>query len=259
MEMGVLLEVVGNWIVSEYLVTPGVEVDLVVASYCASHRSHVLTGCFSRLMTMPLDRVRQGTKWTGLGYHLRRRGYRGGWVIVGSDAPRTILSVADHWRESQQQPGVWSVALPDLGEKLFDTGRYRKFPDAPRVKVTPVGDHALVRWGSTKRIDVPSEEMQRPYPRSGPFVDVLAGANSLSGRPVRDLADACDLFGVRLTRTTRNPIDRLRAEVVAINDLYQRLVAEVTTMELGIDLSKLVSTGGVATALLRAMEPSRDE
>jgi hypothetical protein len=256
MELGVLLDVIGRWPVNEYLVTPDLLVDIRIATYVGSHRPNTLTGCPRPLMTMPLDRINVGGQWTGLGYHLRRRSYRGGWVVVGVDLPRTIFGVADHWSESQQKPGVWSVALRGLGEWTNDAPRrYRKFPDAPRVKITPVGDRSLVWWGSTQRIDVvPKQEMLRPYPRSGPFVDVLAGASALSGQPVRDLAHACDLFAVPLRASSRNPIDRLRIEAVAVNGLYQKLVREVATLDHGIDLSNLVSTGGIATALLRSIE-----
>jgi hypothetical protein len=53
----------------------------------------------------------------------------------------------------------------------------------------------------------------------------------------------------------RGPIDRLRDEAAAINKLYQELLVILREMNLAIDLSNLVSTGGVATALLRSMEP----
>ena len=254
LRLGVLLEVVGQWPVNEYLITPEVDVEPEIAEYCATHRANVLTGCFTTLTTIPLDRVKRSDHWSGLGYLLRHRGYRGGWAIVSADQARTITSVAEHWSESHDQPGVWSVALRGLGEWTSANGptRYRKFPDAPRVKVTPVGDHALVRWGSTKKMEVIPNEETPLYPQSGPFVDVLAGTSALAGRPVRDLEQACALFGVAFPTKVRGPIDRLRADAAAINKLYQELL--VILREMSIDLSTLVSTGGVATALLRSME-----
>jgi hypothetical protein len=82
-------------------------------------------------------------------------------------------------------------------------------------------------------------------------VDVLSVGSALAGGPVRDLAHVCRLFGVEVPRSRSNHIDRLRTETLAVREVYRRQLAMVKELNLGIDLSNLVSTGGIATALLR--------
>jgi hypothetical protein len=197
---------------------------------------------------------------SGCGYELRRRGYRAGWAIVTASQARQLLGLSDHWSESRKVPGDWSICLAGLGEWITEDGvrRYRKFPDAPRIRLRQVGDHVLASWGSTRKYDNQDETgaERRPVNGRGPFVDVLAAGSGLAGGPVTSMPQLCRLFGVNLT-SHKEPIDRLRAETLAIAQVYLRQCAIVAELDLGIDLSNLVSTGGIATALLREVERER--
>ena len=256
--IGCALEFVGEWAFREYLVVPGTVVSDEVRAYCFTHRANVLVGCRDDLTALPIGPVKVSGKSGGFGYELRGRGYRAGWAIVSADMPRQLMGIAEHWSESHKWPGHWSIVLAGLGEWVeeFGTRRHRKYFDAPRINLKVFGDHVLTSWGSTRRndhLDVNGEE-RRPANRSGPFVDVLSAASALAGGPVRDLTHACQLFDIEPAAPRSNVIDRLRAETVTVAQLYHRQRTMIDELDLGIDHSTLVSTGGIATALLREME-----
>jgi hypothetical protein len=261
LRLGCALESVGDWAFAEYLVVPGTDAPDELDEYCGTHRANVLLGCPDELNVLPLGLTKRRGKTSGFGYELRQRGYRTGWAIVGCDLPRQLIALADDWSESRKTPGSWSMVLVGLGEWTQDGGvrRYRKFADAPRINLTVLGEHALISWGSTRKndhLDANGNE-RRPANKSGPFVDILSAGSALAGGPVRDLQHVCRLFGVKMPTSTSSPVDLLRAETLAVAEIYRRQLKMIREMDLGLDLSNLVSTGGIATALLREMETDR--
>lgn len=262
MALGNLLELVGDWVVAEHLVFPGATAPDELAAYCDSHRAQVIAGPDRRIQVLSTAVVHTAQGTTGLGYVLRDRGYRRGWAVVTAGVGRQFAGIAEHWSEARRSPGSWSIALCGLGEWAKADGRLRyvSLPDAPRVHLTALGDHVLVRWGTTKRQDgdrEQSEHYRRPPPKRGPIVDVLAVVGALSGQSVTDLDAACPLLGVPAPTGVLDPVDRLRAETRSIGDLYLAARRLILGFDLGLDLSTLVSTGGIATALLREMEHPR--
>ena len=261
LRLGCALESVGDWAFAEYLVVPGADVPDDLVEHCATHRANVLHGCRDELTVLPLGLTRRHGKTSGFGYELRQRGYRTGWAIVGCDLPRQLIALADDWSESRKTPGSWSMVLVGLGEWIDGGGvrRYRKFADAPRINLAVLGEHVLISWGSTRKndhLDANGNE-RRPANKSGPFVDVLSAGSALAGGPARDLRHLRRLFGIEIAASTANPVDQLRAETLAVAEIYRRQLKMTREMDLGIDLSNLVSTGGIATALLREMEVGR--
>jgi hypothetical protein len=217
----------------------------------------VLLGTYRELEALPVGRTQVRGRTSGFGYELRRRGYRAGWATVTANQERQLLGIADHWSESRKVPGDWSICLVGLGEWIEDGSvrRYRKYPDAPRIRLKAVGDHVLASWGSTTKNDNQDDTgaERRPVNGRGPFVDVLAAGTALAGGPVTTIAQLCRLFGVDLPSCSE-PIEQLRSETLAITQVYRSQRVIVDELGLGIDLSNLVSTGGIATALLREME-----
>jgi hypothetical protein len=83
-------------------------------------------------------------------------------------------------------------------------------------------------------------------------VDVLTAGSALAGRDaLGGLKGACAAFGVEWVDAVSDEIGRLRRDTHAIARLYGVEVALVRYVDLGIDLSTLLSTGGIATALSR--------
>jgi hypothetical protein len=228
-------------VLAETLVYAGEVPDRELCVYVTEHRALVVPGGRRRIEVIGLP---------ALGRMLRDRGYRKGHAVVAADLGGQISALADHWAPGRD-PGVWSFGLPGLGHWVGK--RWVKFPDAPRVIGRPVGERVLFAWGTTAS-DAPVEgkRRHRPPPRRGPFVDVLTLTAALAGRDRRpDLGEACRLFGIQVDELGVEPLDRLRADAHAIAALYTTLAAEVRAMRLGLDPASLVSTGGIASAILR--------
>src|SRR5437762_2052601 len=90
-----------------------------------------------------------------------------------------------------------------------------------------------------------------PISRRGPFVDVGQLVSALTGHDSRDPIAACGRCGIVTPDFGPHRLDRLRAEAHAIAALYQAAVDRLDRLDLGVDASQLVSTGGLASAMLR--------
>jgi hypothetical protein len=122
--------------------------------------------------------------------------------------------------------------------------------------ITPVGTDQLVGWGTTSNEGTDEGDAtmprHRPPPKRGPIVDVLRVARALKGNPdICTVGDACEVFGVTPPAAVPHAIDLLRDEALAVARLYQAEARFAEQLDLGLDLSNLVSTGGIGTALLR--------
>jgi len=256
--LGCLLELVQFWPVTEALVGPDHEADGEMLNYSTSHRANTIAGARRDIELVPRRLQRIGDRSDGLGYRLRDRGYRKGWAIVCADAARQLVGMVDHWSRSRSTPNAWSLVLPGLSRVVTEAGQERlvAFRDAPRMIITPVGTDQLVGWGttSTEGTEDGDESMSRhrPPPKRGPIVDVLRVARALKGNPdISTVADACEVFGVTRPSAVPHAIDLLREEALGVARLYQAEVRFAEQLDLGLDLSNLVSTGGIGTALLR--------
>jgi len=261
MRIGNLLELVSTWPVNEALVFAGAEPEPELLEYVASHRAETLPGSDRRIALVPRGLWRNTDRLDGLGYRLRDRGYRRGWTLVCAGARDQLLGVAEAWGHSEE-PGAWSIALPGLGRwDLDERGRpkFKGFADSPRLIVMPIGDNELIRWGTTpKEPDQDSDPAvtdlpyRRPPPKSGAVVDVLTAGLALTGRDnLGGLKGTCAALGVAWVEAVSDEIGGLRRDTYAIAQLYGAEVALVRELDFGIDLSNLLSTGGIATALSR--------
>jgi hypothetical protein len=261
MRIGNLLELVSTWPANEALVFAGAEPEADLLEYVASHRAETLPGSDKRIALVPRGLWRNEGHLDGLGYRLRDRGYRRGWTLVCASARDQLLAVAEAWGHSEE-PGAWSISLPGLGRWDIDERgrpRFKGFADAPRMILTPIGDNGLIRWGTTpKEPDKDSDPAvtdlpyRRPPPQSGAVVDVLTAGSALAGRDaLGGLKGTCAALGVEWVEAVSDQIGGLRRETYAIARLYAAEVALVRELDLGIDLSNLLSTGGIATALSR--------
>jgi hypothetical protein len=215
--------------------------DPELLAYASEHRALVLPGGRRRIEVIGLP---------ALGRLLRDRGYRKGHAIVAANLGGRISALADHWAPGRD-PGAWSFGLPGLGHWVGN--RWVKFPDAPRAIARPLGERVLFAWGTTVSDSAgEGDHRHRPAPRRGPFVDVLTLAMALAGRDhPPELTEACRLFCVEVHELGDHRLDHLRSDAHTIAVLYSTLVAEVRAMRLGLDPASLVSTGGVASAILR--------
>jgi hypothetical protein len=252
------LELVSEWPVREAFAFPGPEAGQELLQFVRLHRANTIAGARRRIEVIPRQLQRIDGRADGLGYRLRDRGFRKGWAVVSADAARQFIGIVDHWSHSRSRPDAWSLVLPGLSRLTGngDPGRPVPFGDAPRVIVTPVGTDHLLAWGSTRRKDEepggPDEQRHRPPPKRGPILDVLQAARALRGDPgIVTLAAACAAFGVTAPSQEGSRVDCTRAEVFAISRLYVAEAHFSRQLGLGLDLSALVSTGGVGTALLR--------
>jgi hypothetical protein len=247
-----LIELVNGRPVVESLVFPGTVPPSNLVDYVEDHRAAVIPGASSRLGLVPSEVTkRRGCTWDGVGYRLRDRGYRRGWTIVGADLYRHLVGISPSWKHSRER-GAWSVNLPGLGK--WNAERFIPHGDAPRLILTPISRAVFIRWGTTRPMNTADDDAtrHRPPPKRGPFVDVLVLAGALSGSDdVADLTTTCALFGVEPQEEATEPIDRLRAEAAAITRLYRVQLARTQDMQLNLDASTLMSTAGIATALLR--------
>jgi hypothetical protein len=237
---GVVLETVGTSVMSETLIDPGGCHSAEVRFCAATNRPRVIAGARKEIGVISV---------VELGRLLRDRGYRKGHAVVGAHLAVFLTATAECWPEGKEL-GSWSLGLPGLGHWIGK--RWVKFPDAPRVIVTPLGDAELIGWGTTKKEEVDEDAPPlRPPPRPGPFVDVLTLAAALGGLDRRpDLTGACGLVGVRAPHMGMGTLDRLRAEAHAIAAAYATEIVMVRHLGLRIDPSTLVSTGGIASAML---------
>jgi hypothetical protein len=252
------LELVSEWPVREAFAYPGLEAGQELLQFAQSHRANTIAGAWRRIEVIPRRLQRIDGRSDGLGYRVRDRGFRKGWAVVSADAARQFVGIVDHWSHSRSRPDAWSLVLPGLSRPTGNGDPQRPVPfgDAPRVIVIPVGTDHLLAWGSTRRKDEepggPDEQRHRPPPKRGPIVDVLQAARALRGDPgIVTLAAACAAFGVTAPSHEGSPVDSIRAEVLALSRLYVAEVHFSRQLGFGLDLSALVSTGSVGTALLR--------
>jgi hypothetical protein len=184
--------------------------------------------------------------------------------LVTAGLLRQVVGIAEDVTRANT-PDTWSAILPGLGEWV-ETGRgqrrFESFRDAPRILLTLLGDVVVGSWGFTPSDTENGEESSpprthsqkqlRPPPKVGPIVDVLPAACALTGRDdIGDLDTACTALGVEQTKRCRDEIGALRTETLTIARLHRAELAIAHEMGLGLDLSNLVSTGGIATAVSR--------
>jgi hypothetical protein len=235
-----MLDLVADSVVVERLFCRGEPSDDLVA-YVTKSRARVIPGASRRLHVHD---------FAAIGRLLRAGGYRRGDTIVTAGAARQIPALSEHWGQSRRPVG-WSFVLAGLGRVRH--GRYRAYRDAPRLRLGVVGDHVLPGW--TKADDNPRDALghrRRPDARHGPIIDALTLAGALAGKETPpDLATACALFGIDVPDLGMHPLDRLRAEAHAIAALYRAEMDFLDRLGLGLDASQLISTGGIASAMLR--------
>jgi hypothetical protein len=235
-----LLEVVRDSVVVEYVFCRGEPSDDLVA-YVAASRARVVPGVSRRLRLGDLRAI---------GRLLRSNGYRRGDALVIAGARRQIPSLSEHWGRSTRPIG-WSYVLAGLGRVRH--GRYRAYRDAPGVRLGVLGDYVLPRW--TRADDNPHDangRRRRPDARQGPMIDVITLGGALAGKDApADLETACAMFGVSIPDLGAHPVDRLRADAHAIAALYGVEMHFLDTLGLRLDASQLISTGGIASAMLR--------
>ncbi len=241
-EVGSVLTLAGDVVVRERLIYGGAAPTDELVAYAATHRARTIAGASRRIELV--SRAKAGRLF-------RTRGYRRGHAIVTAGVASQLSGLADSWTESSAHPGAWSLGLAGLGSPY--RGRsFKLYRDAPGVLLTPIGDVVLAGWSGTAPDEVPPDgKRRRPPARRGPILDVLAAGAALAGKPPSGLAAACAAFEVETPVLGDHPIDQLRAETLAIAELYRVEMDVVRELALGMDPSTLVSTGGVATAVLR--------
>ena len=251
-----LVEIFKDRPVGETLVYSHAQPVEELAEYVANHEADVMANADRRIHLIEAKTHRSDSKWDGLGFRLRDRGYRRGWGMVVADLGPQLAGISEQWAESRKKLGVWSFVLIGLGNgSKVSSAPYRKFPDSPRVIVVPTGDGSMAWWSSTAPITVTQGDtstLLRPPPKSGPIVDVFNVARALLGAPVNSLAQTCLLFGVEPPLRAGNFIDRLRSETYSVAHLFIAELAAIRKFGVPIAADHLVSTGGLGTCLFNA-------
>ena len=241
-EEAVLLQLAAGSVTAEHLVHAGPLPSGQMAAYAAEYRARTVPGASRRIGLMDV---------AGASRKLRTEGHRRGQAIVGVHLESQLVGQAETWSDSTGRPGALSIGLVGLGSPYHGRA-YKAFRDAPRVLIASVGDHLLFGWSRTRGEKPPDGRRRRPPPRRGPFVDVLQLAAALGGiDAVDDVETALTMFGLEPVDLGNHPLDRLRAAAHNVVALYLAELVEVRRLELGLDPSTLISTGGVATALFR--------
>lgn len=237
-EVGCILEVVEGTVTSETLVHPSPVPPTVLAEYVAAHPAGVNPGGNRTIQLM--DRAAAGRL-------LRSRSYKSGDALVTADLGPQLTALAEQWAPGNLNTKTgtradWSMVLAGLG--YWKAGRYHRYSNEPRLLMTNVGDGVCAAWGRGR------PEAALLAPQGGPIVDVLNVATALSGQGM-SLDASLQAFDLPAVDTSAGNIHAVRATAAANARLWQVLRAELLRLDYGLNPAWLVSSGAIASAMLR--------
>ncbi len=239
LEAGVLLEAIGDDVISEKLVAEELG---SVRAYARTHRAAVVAGCSSRIgLLRPAD----------AGKVLVHRSYHAGWALGVLDVGSDLASLAASWTSPERsRAGADTFALVLTGSCEPGSPPGVKYGGEPTIGITNLGPATVARWRRGRDPMTLRDGTPALRPRCGPIAGLLTLANAYAGEQLRDLRSACRAYGIPVPERTGNALDDLRAEAAAMAQLYFTVRAEVVAVGLPVDLGRVASTGSIASVLL---------
>lgn len=232
----------------------------LIRAYAQQHRAeHLAPWADRRLRFMSRREFVDKVFWP--------RAYNDRGIVVGFNLPFDLSRVAVAWGEGRSKyRGGFSLTLWDYRDKR--TGKLRPSGYRPRIRIKHIDNkRSFIAFGPLARTEGKNWTNAEGRAFEGRFLDLKTFAFALTNNSY-SLASACRAFGVvhgkqtveEYGRITGDFIDYSRRDVLATQELLEKLRQEFDRHPIDLDPCRAFSPASIAKAYFRTMgiKPSRE-